>query len=280
MRLESLEPSPRVASILATTAQFGVYQTDGLINAFCSCLNVEEACELLLETAVGNVDLRHAVLRRVCAQMDADFTTAHARLVEVLLEDFSSADSRRRQSLGSCLSTLSRHSPRQIRQRILLQFLGSKYKGIRSRAYKELAKDSELLLDAISKVWRLFKDPDCAILIVKTFPVEFLVDNREDLIPALQGWAVARLYMRVSDVDLALLSELEDSDVISYCYVMAKLKRSIPTEEAVELAKRMEGDERFGLLLWSFGQMGLWEALKYVETSLSFGAARDYRSLA
>src|SRR6185437_9158825 len=83
-----------------------------------------------------------------------------------------------------------------------------------------------------------------------------------------EGWQFSRLYLRISAVDPSLLSELKSIDEISYCYVMAKIGQTVSLGEAKRIVQRVAGSEHFGLLVWSFGRMRLWRALKYIGAEL------------
>lgn len=66
----------------------------------------------------------------------------------------------------------------------------------------------------------------------------------------------------------SVLEDLKVKDEISYCYVLAKLRRPLQVRQAIEIANRASDDDRFGLLIWSFGQLGLWAALQHIEAKL------------
>lgn len=93
---------------------------------------------------------------------------------------------------------------------------------------------------------------------------------KAELMPSLdQGWKLARLFLRLAELDADAPHELERLDSISYCYVLAKLGRTISNEKAMSIVEQNAGDERFGLLVWSIGKMGLWEVLVCIQQRLS-----------
>ncbi|WP_434113344.1 hypothetical protein [Methylocaldum sp. GT1TLB] len=208
-------------------------------------------------------------LKKVCADIDDSFAGCHRHLLKDLLAIFSEADSRGRQSLGYCLSTIADHVPAAERRTIQEFFLTSKYIGIRKRGYKSISADTDMAQDLVQKAWDRFADPECAWVIVKAFPIEFLVLHRAELATAFsEGWQFARLYLRIAESEPNLLDELRNIDEISYCYVLAKLDRKLPLKEAVKIVDKNLGDERFGLLVWSLGRLRMWEALQHVESQL------------
>lgn len=264
-----MESDSRLSYILKFTLPEGVIDSFRLVSAYCSCLTAEEASELLLVSAENRLDIRDHILRKVCADIDVAFMKCHEDLLDELVARFSSADSRRRQSLGYCLSTLAIHVTPPERRRIQTTFLHSKYIGIRRRAYKSIVPGSDITFEEVQAAWQSYSDPECAWLIVKTFPIDFLLTHRAELEAVLaEGWQYSRLYMRIAETNPSVLEDLKSKDEISYCYVLAKLKKPLQVDEAIQIANRSSNDDRFGLLIWSLGQLGLWAVLQHIETEL------------
>jgi hypothetical protein len=71
----------------------------------------------------------------------------------------------------------------------------------------------------------------------------------------------SKLFLRISEKRPDLVIELKDSDEISYAYVLAKTNKVLSDTEAKEFLKNNYKDERIGLLIWCFGQMGLWDRI-------------------
>jgi len=252
---------------LASNPEFA--STFGIVAAYCYCLTPQQACDLLIQSQESQTTLRDSVLRRVCNDIDKSYSLIHEKLIRRLLASFSQADARGRQGLGYCLSTLSKHIPSTERRAIQSVFLQSKYVGVRKRGYKSLSTEGELPHSLVHDAWLQFQDQGCAWLIVKTSPVEYLIQHREALAAAFtEGWQLARLYLRIGEENQQLLKELKSMDQISYCYVLAKLGLKLSTKEAMSFVDVNSGDERFGLLVWSLGRLGLWEALQYVQAQI------------
>lgn len=265
-----MESTSRQSHILQFTPPDNVIDTYGLIRAYCACLTPEEAAELLLSSSEDRLDIRDAVLRRVCADTDIAFRECHENLIGELLIRLNSATYRGRQSLGYCLSVLATHMPPPERRKIQTAFLHSKYIGIRRRAYKSIALNLDILFEEVEAAWKLYSDPECAWLITKTFPIDFLTAHRAELEHTFtEGWQLSRFYLRIGETSPSVLEDLKSRDEISYCYVLAKLKRPLQTKEAIEIINRRSNDERFGLLVWSLGQMKLWTALQHIEAQLA-----------
>jgi hypothetical protein len=264
-----MKSASRLSHILHFTPPDGVIESFGLVGAYCACLTPEEAAGLLLASAKDRLDIRDAVLRKVCADIDIAFAKSHEDVLDALVTTFTESDSRGRQSLGYCLSTLATHVPPPERRRIQTTFLRSKYIGIRRRAYKSISLGSDILFEEVQAAWQDYSDPECAWLIAKTFPADFLVAHRAELEAVLtEGWQLSRLYMRIAETNPSVLDELKSRDEISYCYVLAKLKKPLRASEAIQIVNQMSNDDRFGLLVWSFGQQRLWAVLQYIEAQL------------
>lgn len=176
-------------------------------------------------------------------------------------------DSRGRQNLGYCLAAIADHVPVADRRVIQAHFLASDYISDRRRGYKSASHDENLPQNLLLDAWKRFGDPECGWLIIKMFPVEFLVEHRQTLRSTFSaGWQLARLYLRIGQVKPHLLKELKAFDQISYCYVLAKLGRELTLKEAIEIIDGNVQDEQFGLPIWALGRLRQWQALEYVES--------------
>jgi hypothetical protein len=58
-----------------------------------------------------------------------------------------------------------------------------------------------------------------------------------------------------------LVNELKNIDQISYSYVLTKFNKKLSDSEAKEFLRNNYKDDRIGLLLWCYGQMGLWDCI-------------------
>ncbi|MCT8469343.1 hypothetical protein KZO85_12190 [Chromohalobacter canadensis] len=259
----------RVNEVIAHEVPEGVFDTYGIENAFCNCLNSEEATELLNRVVTEKPAYRNAAVKKVCSDIEKDFLGCHEQLVEDLTLRFESADHRLRQSLGTVLSRLSEVAPSFIEQKIELFFLQSRYVGVRRRGYKIAARRDKLDEQAVLKAWHEHSDYEAAWLITKFFPVFFLIENIKDIEQHFtEGWQFARLYLRIAEVQPNLLPRLKDRDPISYCYVLVKTGIEISDDEAFDIMESASQDERFGLFVWSLGKAGKWDVLKNIDSKL------------
>ena len=76
-----------------------------------------------------------------------------------------------------------------------------------------------------------------------------------------QPFQTSKLFLKLGVINFKFVEELKDIDEISYCYVMTKFDKTISDSEAKIILRDNYKDERIGLLLWSFGQMGLWDRI-------------------
>lgn len=247
----------------------GSLESFNLKKAYCFCLTAPESCRLLSIAVRTHFDLCEAALRKTCADLEISFDDCHRGLLNDLIFILTEGKAKDRQRAGYCLSKLATFVPPDQRRTIQEVFLTSRYITVRRRGYKSVTKDSATNAEFIRQVWESHGDPECAWLIVKTFPPDFLVENRRILASALlEGWQCARLYLNIAELYPDLLEELREIDEILYTYALAKMGSRLMSEEAIDLIKRNLGDDRFGLLVWSFGRMGLWDTLQHIERQL------------
>lgn len=261
--------SPRVRYILDSSMNMTSSIVLDLIPAYCFCLSAEESAELLFVSYLSAINIRTAALRKVCYDIRRSYEFCHRDLVNKILRSFNGLDAKGRQSAGYCLSSILSYLPILQRRRIQSFFLRSSYIGIRKRGYKSLKRESIVPVKPLKEAWRKYSDTECAFLIVNKFPVEYLIDNRDSLAEALtEKWQLARMYLRIGKVKPDLLVELKAKDQISYCYILAKLEGKLSLSEAKRILVDNMADERIGLLIWSFGHLGLWNALRYTQEKL------------
>ncbi|WP_036993987.1 hypothetical protein [Metapseudomonas furukawaii] len=242
----------------------------GLLNACVQCLQPGEAASLLSQEAESASRLRNGLLKKVAQDVRASPSLDHYELAERLIARLGKADARGRQGIGYCLSTLLPDLPAEIQRRAQLAFLRSRFVGLRRRGYKAVAADLAPQMDFLREAWATFQDAECAWLLVKLLSPQDLVVMKEEVLPLLsEGWQISRLYLRIAEVDPFAIEELNAVDGIAYSYVLAKLGRSLSIEQAQALITRYETDERLGLLVWSIGQMQLWDALVWLRGRLA-----------
>lgn len=267
-------------AFLRHLAEQAVVDDIGLLRAVARCLASEDAAALLRDEAARTSSLRDALLRKVVEDAEAGVRREHHTLVRQLLRAVESADGRTSQILAYSLSSLCPTLPRNKRRLVQGEFLRSRFVGIRRRGYKLVGNDKVPDVSIMVAAWREWGDPECAWLLVKLLPTAELASMKAELLPCLdQGWKLSRLFLRLAEQDADAPDELERLDGISYCYVLAKLGCTISNEKAMSIVEQSAGDERFGLLVWSIGKMGLWEVLVCIQQRLPELQERRFSAL-
>lgn len=237
-------------------------EADSFVHAFVRCLSPEESVELLQRSLVGDTAVRRAVLRRVCSYIENGSIVDPSGLLANLQHQVTSGPSRHRNGCAYCLLEVSKSCDARVRRNIQ-SFLGSsKYVGLRRRSYKLYEADVPESRSLLEHAWQMFHDSEAAWLIVKTFPPEFLLKSKLELVGTLtEGWQLSRMYLRLAEIAPALVDELRKSDPVSYLYVMAKLGRSVGAQTLSSIFNASLGDERLGLVLWCMGELKEWDQL-------------------
>lgn len=267
----------RTDLILSDERPVGILDSFGLRHAYCACLQPDEVCELLLKCRYSTDTVRRWALERMCMDLDHAQLDCHKHLIRVLTSDLAEAKYRDSSSLGYLMSNIAEHAAIDERRAIIIALLSSSYVVARRRGYKLIGKDIGDLQPEVDRVWKWVSDPECAWLITKTFPVEYLVQNRKALASKFsEEWQFSRLYLRIGEVHPSLLRELQSINEIRYCYVLAKLGRKLTLSEAKKIVDRTPHDDRFGLLVWSLGKMKQWNALRYIETEIANTASMSW----
>lgn len=263
------DPDEKILLLRRLVAAPGFRDDVGLIRALVRCLDASQAVSLLFAEAHLSTPLRDAALRKVCTDAQEHCLAIHDELAVRLNQSLQVASAVERQRIGYCLSSFLPSLGAEARLSVLTTLATSRYVSLRRRAYKVLAHESNLPEALVLEAWREHRDPESVWLIAKVFPPQFLVQHRVLLeADCSQGWQLSRLYLRMAEVDENVTRHLLSRDPISYCYVLAKLGKQVSERRARAIVKECKGDERFGLLVWSFGVMRLWNVLSWIGTQL------------
>lgn len=252
----------RVSYIQQFANEHAPIETDAFVRAFVRCLDPEESIELLRRSLVRDTILRRAALQKVCSDIEKGRIVDPSRLLADLQNQITSGEPRYRNGCAYCLLEVSRACEAMVRCNIQLFLGSSKYVSLRRRSYKlydpSLPESRGLLEDT----WRAFRDSEAAWLIVKTFSAKFLVENKLALVDVLtQGWQLSKLYLRLAEIEPAIVDELLQKNSVSYLYVMAKLGRGVDSQTLSSILSANLGDERLGLVLWCMGELREWDQL-------------------
>jgi len=236
------------------------------VRALVWCLTPEEVCQAAESPLLYDVTTRRAILDRIMIDLQDRVQDCHRLLVDSLLERLDSLPEKHRRARCSCLCQLFAYLPEDKRWDIAVKLLQSRYTGMRRKAYRTLSKSwSARYGPLVSAAYEKHKEFDCARLIADTLPVEYLQLRFSDLEQTLLSSGpehIAKLYLRVGEGSVDKLQDLEEVDEITYAYVCAKLQRPLKKQAALGIFERNRLDSRVGLLIWSYGRMGLWSVLK------------------
>jgi len=253
-----------------------------LLKSFIKCLSDSGKLILFKHTLQKNNNIQHSLVEVIAKDMALGFNKYHNEVVNLLLNRFPSLNVAERQTYGYVLNTFYDYSPNNVKLKIDKLFIDSKYKNIRKRFYRHLDKyNSKEHNKLLINLWNKYNDTQCAWLIVKRCSPSYLYKMRKKLIEALpEYWQIAKIYVRLIPSYPNTAKELLEIDAITYCYVMAKLKRTISSELAKAIVKNNIAEERFGLLLWCLGEMKKWDTLTFIYESIdSIKKAQEKRIL-
>lgn len=266
----------RAASIEQFAASRKPVDIRDFVNAMVRCLNPDETVNLLLNTAATSSPARAPALRKVCGDIADGAIADPAPLITILIDRVGSAAPRRRQSVAFCLLEVARACSTALRCQAQAFFGSSRYVGLRRRSYALYNPDHDPSRQLLEQCWLEHRDVQAAWLIVKTFPPAFLVDEKAELLESLaEGWQLARFYLRIAESQPTAFEELLARDPISYLYVAAKRRVPPPLDIVEMIARENLSDDRYGLLLWSLGELGFWDVL--VGLSQDIDAIHDAR---
>jgi len=244
------------------------WERSSLINALVAALSPDEACILLDTSFRQSFDLRRSILRKIASDMARGFLAVHRSIVRELLEGFESLPYRKKNACSHALGVMFPSLPHDLRSEVLRFLLESRYVIARRKAYALMQDDWDPEYGSLlEEVWNRHKDLKAAHLIVDQLSYRQVVYRMDALHSVLleAGFAhLSRLYIRLGAPDPEIVERLADIDGITYAYVCAKIDRRIPDSQALAIFEASKFDERIGLLIWSYGQLGLWTVLENI----------------
>jgi len=233
-----------------------------IISSLIHSLTAGEACSYLDLTFEQDYRVRRYVLKKISNDISKSYSTAHKKLIATLIKIIDKKAFGRKESCSYTLDFLLDSLPTRLKRKILEIFLGSKSSRNRDRAFKRLnANWDKKYFDIIEQVWYSFHDSYCLGIILNHFPTKFLIENYKTILKHTRPFQTSKLFLKLGAINFELVEELKDIDSISYCYVLTKFGKAISASEAKAILKENYKDDRIGLLLWSFGQMGLWDSI-------------------
>ena len=246
----------RFASMHSTGNDFAV------ISSLIHSLTPEEACSYFDYTFKQNQRIRHYLLKKIYNDISKSYTIAHKKLIATLIKKLDEKGFGKKDCCSHSLNFLLSSLPKSVRTKIFKIFLFSKSNRNRDRAFKKLnAKWDNKYFEQVEQVWHSYHDFFCTQIILNHFPTTFLLENYKTILQHSKQYQISKLFLKVGAINIELVADLKKIDEISYCYVLAKLRKTLSDEEAKEILKDNYKDDRIGLLLWSFGQMRLWDRI-------------------
>lgn len=243
-------------------------------STFASCLinalSPKEAC-MMFDLSFKQAPLiRKAVLRKMAHDIKINSIAAHKKLVSELVEKVSMPSFPRRDSCAFAITYLYPYLSQKEQGLILSLFLTSKYSLVRERALKILQQNWDpKYTETIWDIWNQTASETCAKIIIEFFPLEFLKTNYRSIFPNLSSWLQRKLFIKIMGENSAIIAPLKKEDPITYSYLLTKQGKKLSSSQAWKLAQAYYDSPNISLLLWCFGQMGLWEVLiKFEKTYL------------
>lgn len=236
-----------------------------LYRSFINCLSSKEVCSAFDKSFNQGTYNRRALLQKIELDMSISFESFHHQLVEELVKNLDSLPHSKRQSCANFISRVFEFLPNELKENVMVTFLSHRVKSIRERAYKQLMKEWNPDFErTILEQWELYKDDICIELIIEHFPVETVLSIFDELSEMCSEKGYRKLFLKVAAYDSTKLDLIRKYDEITYLYTLAKIGSSVSEKEATEIYEKNKSDERYGLLVWCFGQMKLWDVLSQI----------------
>jgi len=240
-----------------------------LLAAYCNCLNVDEAAQVLSHTSNESALARRYLLRKINDDMSSEFLECHKLMINRLMKDFQELAWKRRVRVCRYLKSLSGSVPESERYAIVSLLLQSTCKTIRANGYKIIRQMDKWPCRQLVDCWEQFSDSDCVGCLLKFAEEEWLIKERFTLIPLLEPYQLQKLYIKICGDTPELLDELKEINAISYVYVLVKLNLPLDESEALRIFEANYESNNSGLFIWCLGQKCMWNALKSIEKRLS-----------
>lgn len=153
-----------------------------IFKALVYCLTPEETCACLdIEFKMQGAK-HHILIDKILRDVQGGARPCHFDLIETLVARYNTYNVYKKQSAGFLLSRLFTVAMGIQQYNMLMMFLQSKNHKVRFRAYEILRSEWNAdYATAIKEAWQQHSDPECAMLIVAHFPVDFILNNLVEL---------------------------------------------------------------------------------------------------
>lgn len=244
-------------------------EVDGgsIYNALVSCLSRNEASECIMEDQIFfSLPLRRPIIRKVKQDASKKLSKCHLRLFDDLTLLLRDASGYEQQVASQILCELFGVLELPQRTELIQQLLATEKRSLMRRALKLMKQNwQEEYLDIVTRTWAALPTPFVAELMVEHAPFEILRENIPDLITSTIGTRyLTALFKKVQEHTSRYDNLLLSADPITYIYLLTKSGKRLSAPIAKKLYLENYSNERVGLLIWCYGQMGLWEVLKFI----------------
>lgn len=251
---------------------------DGLelarFRALISALSDEELCSFALNMLDGKLELklRKFVEGKVVSSIASGKQPCHRQLISQLIEELGGSNFRYTQRAASILEAIAidKDCSDNDKRAIFRSLLENGFVSHRKRAYKySRTLNGASLEEVLVKNWRERGDWEATEVIVASFPPELLDQYYDELLADIvdneyEEYVERRLYFR-APMNAARLQAILEKDEVTYACVCAKQKLPMPEATARRLWANRRVSGRPDLLIWAFGEAGLWNLLTELE---------------
>jgi hypothetical protein len=233
-----------------------------IISSLIHALPFQEACSFLDLTFNQDYRIRRYVFKKISNDISRSYRPEHKKLVSTLIKKLDEKGFIKKESCSYGIDLLFESLPTREKNQILKVFLNSKSSRNRDRAFKRINSNwNKKYQIIIEQTWYNHRDPFCLQIILNHFSSEFLLENYKNILIHTKPHQTSKLFLRLGAINLDLVNELKNIDQISYSYVLTKFNKKLSDSEAKEFLRNNFMDDRIGLLLWCYGQMGLWDSI-------------------
>ena len=255
-------------------AKFRVADGDALgaakFRGLLACLTRGELASFVsisLKTEL-TLPLRESVAMSIKTNLDAEFNEEYKGLLDALIAATEQGGFRMQQRAAIMLELVSgsENIDKIYQSKIVSSLMRSSLRSHRNRGYKIASTMLPLIPKHILlQNWRIHQDYKAIELMTAVYSALELDELYDELLNATQGTQqyeyIARKLYFAAPLNDSRLNDIRQLDGITYSVVCAKRHIPMSDDTARDLWRRHNTDQRAQLLIWSFGQCGLWDTI-------------------
>lgn len=243
-------------------AHFSMSDDHNTIYALIMALTPKQACSFFDLKFEQNYKIRQWTARKISHDLKTEYLPCHQDLFSTMIDMINQKPFKKRDSCAYAIDTMCDSLPPEQGDMAIKTFLASPYIRVRRRAYKRLLRDwDQRYQENVRLNWDKFQDRECIGIILKHFSVDYLLLHYKEFLDYSEPYQLSKLFIKISSRKPNKVKELKHLDEISYAYALTKLEKKLTHSEAKQFLHNNYSDSRIGLLIWCFGQMGLWNAI-------------------